>query len=621
MGSSDPRGAEPQQIVFIDANVPDRRELLRGLAPGVEAFVLDPHRDGLRQIAAILARHHLTDLSSISIVGHGSSGVIDVGGTTLDGADLSTYTAELAKIGAALAPGGDLQLYACDVGQGTAGDAFLQQLSQATGGANIAAASHLVGSAAEGGSWDLNVDVGTADVASPFTAAAVSAYPDMMSLTNNQIVFTTWNGTTGPEGAGNRVEQFGVSGSSEIAGSTIDLADGTQSKDSGVNYLTSGVAVDTALNEYFVAADNPVTYTLSIQEGSLTGSGGLSTFFTVPLQDATDPNITSSTTFAILGGLALDAQTNELYFAQAAENAETGDTVAADTGIYKVSLGGGTPTLLTPTSAGLVNPDYVALDTSANLLFFDDSIEAGFGFPATDNLDVANLTTGTVTVLKSFFSTTDSVDLLQGLAVSGNTLYLTTVDYSDSTSSNNQILKIPFTVTGSGSTANATLGAVTTLYSGSGADQPSDIVIDAANGIFYTTGETPATVDSSSGDVATVFEGSLSGGTSLTPVLSMTGVTGSLTSTSSPAFDTNDPQLVLLTQPTISASGTVTAVTGGGAVLVDSGLTVSDEDGQNLAGATITGALTGDTLSFNGGASKTFSRRGQRSAAASAAVP
>ena len=568
MGSSDPRGAEPQQIVFIDANVPDRRELLRGLAPGVEAFVLDPHRDGLRQIAAILARHHLTDLSSISIVGHGSSGVIDVGGTTLDGADLSTYTAELAKIGAALAPGGDLQLYACDVGQGTAGDAFLQQLSQATGGANIAAASHLVGSAAEGGSWDLNVDVGTADVASPFTAAAVSAYPDMLSLTNNQIVFTTWNGTTGPEGAGNRVEQFGVSGSSEIAGSTIDLADGTQSKDSGVNYLTSGVAVDTALNEYFVAADNPVTYTLSIQEGSLTGSGGLSTFFTVPLQDATDPNITSSTTFAILGGLALDAQTNELYFAQAAENAETGDTVAADTGIYKVSLGGGTPTLLTPISAGLVNPDYVALDTSANLLFFDDSIEAGFGFPATDNLDVANLTTGAVTVLKSFFNTTDSVDLLQGLAVSGNTLYLTTVDYSDSTSADNQILKIPFTVTGSGSTANATLGAVTTLYSGSGADQPSDIVIDAANGIFYTTGETPATVDSSSGDVATVFEGSLSGGTSLTPVLSMTGVTGSLTSTSSPAFDTNDPQLVLLTQPTISASGTVTAVTGGGAVLV-----------------------------------------------------
>ena len=49
----------------------------------------------------------------------------------------------------------------------------------------------------------------------------------MLSLTNNQIVFTTWNGTTGPEGAGNRVEQFGVSGSSEIAGSTIDLADGT----------------------------------------------------------------------------------------------------------------------------------------------------------------------------------------------------------------------------------------------------------------------------------------------------------------------------------------------------------------------------------------------------------
>ena len=39
---------------------------------------------------------------------------------------------------------------------------------------------------------------------------------------------------------------------------------------------------------------------------------------------------------------------------------------------------------------------------------------------------------------------------------------------------------------------------------------------------------------------------------------------------------------------------------------VDPGVTASDPDGQNLASATITGALTGDTLSYNSGDAKVF---------------
>jgi hypothetical protein len=595
-----------QQIVFIEGNVPDAQLLAAGVAPGVQAVILDADQDGVQQIAAYLTSHSIQKLAAIDIVAHGADGELQFGTAQLDSATIGQYQADLATIGAALRPGGDIQLYGCDVAQDAAGDAFLQQLSEATGGANIAASSHLIGPAAEGGSWNLNVDVGTVDAAGPFTATAVSAYPDVLSLTDDQIVFTTWNGATGAEGAGNRVEQFGVSGSMFISGSTIDLADGTQSDDNGVNFTTSGVAVDTALNEYFVASDNVETHALTIEKGNLTGPGGLSDVYTNPLPDA-DSN--TSGTFVIPGALAVDAQTNELYFAQAAENGLTGATVAADTGIYEASITSGpslTPALLTSTSVGLVNPDFLVLDPSANLLFFDDSIEALDGFPATDNLDEVNLSTGSVTVMESFFSSTDSVDLMQGLALNGNTIYLTTVDYGSSTSDNNAILAIPFTVSGSGSTANATVGTATTLYHGPGADQPSDIVIDAAQGIFYTTGEEPASVGGSSGDVATVFEGGLSGGSSLTPVLSMTSVTGPLTSTSSPAFDTNDPQLVLLTQPTITASGTVTADTGGSAVTVDSGITVSDQDGQNLASATVTGALTGDTLSFNNGNVFTF---------------
>ena len=614
-----------QQVVFIDSDVPDIQDLIAGLAPGVKAFVLNASSDGVEQIAGILAADDLTDLSSISLVGHGAAGEIQLGSSVLDTSDLSSESAALAQIGAALAPGGDLQLYACDTASGASGQQFIADLSQYAGGAAIAASSNLVGAVAEGGSWALNADIGSPDVASPFTAAATSDYSGLLSLNSNQIFFSAWNGVTAssdPESAGNRVEQFGVSGSTAIGGSDVDLVDGTQSANSDALGETTGIAVDTALNEYFVASYNTTTYEWTIQEGSASG-GNLSTIYTDPLPSLGSNNAPGggpiTGTAVLLGGLALDAATNTLYFAQDAENYQNGDFVYADTGIYEVSLSGGAPTLLTPTNGSVFNPNYIALDASANLLFFTDSIAAADGFPADDNLDVANLTTGAVTVLKSFFSASDADDTVQGLAVSGNNIYVTT-DASDASSSANAILSIPFTVSGSGSTATASAGAATTLYSGSGADKPTDIVVDAANGIFYTTGYEQVTVDSNPGDTATIFEGSLSGGSSLTPVLSMADVTGPITATSSPAFDTNARQLVLVTQPIVTAGATVAAGVGRGAVTLDSGATVSVTDGQNLAGATISGALGGDTLSFNGGAPETFADGDQISSSFSGGV-
>jgi hypothetical protein len=64
----------PQQIVFIDSRVPDIQDLLAGLQPGEEAFVLDPNSDGIQQIANILAANNITNLSAISIVSHGETG-------------------------------------------------------------------------------------------------------------------------------------------------------------------------------------------------------------------------------------------------------------------------------------------------------------------------------------------------------------------------------------------------------------------------------------------------------------------------------------------------------------------------------------------------------------------
>jgi hypothetical protein len=141
-----------QQIVFIDSRVPGIQDLI----DGVQVFVLDPGSDGVQQIADILAANDFHDLSSISIVSHGLDGEVMLGSTTLSEANLGSYSRALAEIGTAVAPGGDIQLYGCDVALGAAGQQFINDFSTLAGGVTIEAATHVVGSADFGGSWILD---------------------------------------------------------------------------------------------------------------------------------------------------------------------------------------------------------------------------------------------------------------------------------------------------------------------------------------------------------------------------------------------------------------------------------------------------------------------------------
>src|SRR5262249_21395726 len=161
--------AAVRQLVFIDRQVPDLPRLMAGLAAGTRAYLLDPECDALEQIAEGLARHGA--VAAVHIVAHGSPGELHFASGTVSRASLTGATAALARIGAALAPDGELLLWACEAGRGRKGEAFLDALALATG-ANVAAATHPVGGLAQGGSWDLDAAVGRAMARAPFTAAA-----------------------------------------------------------------------------------------------------------------------------------------------------------------------------------------------------------------------------------------------------------------------------------------------------------------------------------------------------------------------------------------------------------------------------------------------------------------
>ena len=106
---------DPAEIVFIDQQAPDYQMLVAGVKPGIEVVVLDPNSDGIDQIANFLTAHPDPNLTTVDIVAHGQDGMLSLGNAVLDNATVGQYASQLAQIGAAVQPGGDLMLYGCDV--------------------------------------------------------------------------------------------------------------------------------------------------------------------------------------------------------------------------------------------------------------------------------------------------------------------------------------------------------------------------------------------------------------------------------------------------------------------------------------------------------------------------
>jgi hypothetical protein len=97
------------EIAFVDAALPFLDLLVEALPDDVEIVLLDPTRDGLRQIAAVLAERD--DLDAIHILSHGSRGALCLGDAVLDEDSLPRYQSALQTLGEALSDDGDLLLY------------------------------------------------------------------------------------------------------------------------------------------------------------------------------------------------------------------------------------------------------------------------------------------------------------------------------------------------------------------------------------------------------------------------------------------------------------------------------------------------------------------------------
>ncbi len=176
--------------VFIEDNVPGFHGLIEGIKPGVRVVLLDHTSDGLQQMLEALKG--VSGLKVIHLVSHGASGQLDLGTVKLTADTLNNHAEQLWAVGSALATGGDLLLYGCDVGQDLS---FVEGLASLTG-RDVAASNDLTGNAGKGGDWVLETQTGHIEAAVAFDESAQASYGDVLAI-EKLIEFSAPNSLTG----------------------------------------------------------------------------------------------------------------------------------------------------------------------------------------------------------------------------------------------------------------------------------------------------------------------------------------------------------------------------------------------------------------------------------------
>ncbi|MEH2158095.1 DUF4347 domain-containing protein [Nostoc sp.] len=182
-------------LVFIDTAVEDYQILINGVIPNTEVFVIQPTQNGVEQITEILATRADQNLSSIHIVCHGVPGSLQLGNTHLGLDTLEYHSQQLQQwqkifstssktakplVTSATKFVAKLLIYGCNVADGDVGSEFVAKLHQLTG-ANIAASRQLIGSAALGGNWELEVRTTDMEVSLAFAETTRKAYAGVLA--------------------------------------------------------------------------------------------------------------------------------------------------------------------------------------------------------------------------------------------------------------------------------------------------------------------------------------------------------------------------------------------------------------------------------------------------------
>jgi predicted outer membrane repeat protein len=170
------RGVE---IVVLDSSVADAASLSNDLAAqqragrNIEVLSLNAGDDGIARITELLAQRN--NISALHLLGHGTDGVVVLGGVQLNSASLLARAGEIARWGRAFSSDADLLIYGCDVAAGSTGQGLVHDLAALTG-TDVAASTDTTASSLRGGNWVLEDQTGKIETASALSNAEQQNY-------------------------------------------------------------------------------------------------------------------------------------------------------------------------------------------------------------------------------------------------------------------------------------------------------------------------------------------------------------------------------------------------------------------------------------------------------------
>ncbi|TLX79454.1 DUF4347 domain-containing protein [Pseudomonas nicosulfuronedens] len=173
-----PAQAAPRNLVVIDARLENRDQLAANLPVGTTALVVDAGQDAIAAISNALAQ--LGKVDSIQIFSHGATGQFTLGNQTFTSQSVDQLGERLSAWRGELNAGADIQLYGCDVGAGSAGQALVNELARWTG-ADVGASSNATGSSRAGGDWNLEVRSGDVDKTIALSATTLVDFQGLLA--------------------------------------------------------------------------------------------------------------------------------------------------------------------------------------------------------------------------------------------------------------------------------------------------------------------------------------------------------------------------------------------------------------------------------------------------------
>ncbi|TKC91199.1 DUF4347 domain-containing protein [Trinickia terrae] len=496
--------ASPEkQVVFIDSNVTDYQELITGLPAGTVYVVLNPNTDGLAQIAQYLEQH--PGVQAIHLLSHGSEGQVQAGSTVLDSADLSQYSAELAQIGAAMAPGGDFLIYGCDVAAGSDGRTLVQQIAAATH-LNVAASTDLTGAASLGGDWTLEYEVGDVKTPVVFSQAAEQGYDYLLTQTVESFTNADDSGYI----SGTSSSSFTLDGITYSITKTGANADNLVTTDSNLQLLADENGSDNALLFDSAGIGGISAVTITMADGKAFNIASLD------FDGVADANITFVGALAGGGTASVSATSNGGAVTQTV-GLSTANSAFADVTSLTIEGSNLVPTLGHIVYSEVTGPTVTTTSGTTTFTSHDSTtgtpVTVDSGLTVTDT-EASTLTSATVQISSNYHSTEDSLAFTNTsattygnisalfsagtltLSSSGNSATLSqwqaaldAVTYIDTAADPNTSART-ITFTGSDSLATGT-GVAKTVN----VDSPP--IVTASNGTTsYVAGASAATVDS-----------------------------------------------------------------------------------------------------------------------------